>query len=493
MPIGFYIYLYDWKQFKDPSQHDLDDALEEIVKRGFNYLYIGGLVADDALWQKILDFCVKHKVLVVPQLDFAYLSVPSQNVTNLVAKAVPFIRKYKSHPAVLAFSVREEPSVQLVPTLKRYYESLLAEVPDAPLYLLHSTIPPLKSSKPPYPDIIGTDRYPFWWEFGSGGHRATPQYALNWYRSQLDAYYQLAVERKAEFQAVFTASTLEFLMSPEQIRNSFYPPTISDKEREQYYHNVEQLAKSKNDGWDEGPNGKLRVWKYYRPPQNCVRTMAWLAILEGARSQAIWAWAPPRQEMQNFAYRRNGKEMKEYICSITGWDGKGTPQLEEYTRFAREIRRYGKIIRVMAKEYTLADKSPTGQTVAPPINTNDRNLYWRSFRLEGYKGRMILVVNTQVGMWCEGRNPNMLSPRDTYRIDDFGNLADYKAFDQPRAVRFQPLEKDMDFLDADNGTLLPAGDDGSLTLSVMPGGGRFLFMCPKGSNEWQRLKRQFGL
>jgi len=495
--VGFYIYLYDWKQAKDPNVHDLDDALAEMAKRGFNYLYVGA-VADGEPWRRVLDFAAAHRMAVVPQLDFAYLQSPSDNVGALVARAVPFIRKYKDNPAVAGFSIREEPSAQLMPTVKKYFEGILAEVPDAPLHLLHNNLPAFEGSEAPYPGIIGVDRYAFWWEFGSGGHRATPRYALNWYRTQLDHYYQLAVQRHAEFQAVFTASTLETTVSPENARKAFYPQTITPDFREKAYQHLEQLAATKNQGWDRGPQGMLRFWKYYRPPGNCVRAMAWLAVMEGARSQAIWAWSPLPADMKGFAHRESGKAGREYICGITGWDGNGTPQLEEYTSFVKEIRPYGRLIQAMSKEVVPAaapgkGAGPAGSGEAAGFAVTGEDVFCRAFRVDGYTGRVIVVVNTQVGTWCEGRSPGFLSPTDTFRIDEWGNLVDYKPFDKPREVTCRIAADGMDCVDLQTGESRRAGDDATFSLSIMPGDGRFLFLCPKGSLEPGRLKQQFGL
>ncbi len=486
MPIGFYIYLYNWKQFKNPSEHDLDDALAEMARRGFNYLYVGGVTEDNALWQKLLESCVRLHIVVVPQLEFAYMQ-PQSDIPALVSRAVPFIRKYKAHPAVLAFSVREEPfTVELTRMLKKYYEGILKEIPDAPLHLVHDYLGPLKAMEPPYPAIIGTDRYAFWWEFGSGGHRATPSYALNWFRGQMDAYYQETVARGAEFQAVFTADTLESFATLEDVRKSFYPD-MPEAQRDKYLANAELNAKNKNLGWDHGPQGLLRYWKYYRPPANCVRAMGWLSILEGARSLAIWHWGPLDESMKDFAHRQTGRAGSEYLCSITGWDGKGTPQLDEFTAFAAEIQRYGKLIRAMTKENTVNDKA------GAPITIKDADVHWRSFRVDGYTGRVIVVVNTSVGQWCEGRSPGFLSPHDTYQIDDMGNLTGYKPFDKPREVSLRLLADGADCVDLQQCSSLTHGTDGSLSISAMPGGGRFLFVSPKGSAELARLKQQFGL
>ena len=61
LPIGFYIYLYNWRQWNDAEAHDLDDAVEEMARRGFNYLYVGG-TSDTPLWSHLLELCEKRHI-----------------------------------------------------------------------------------------------------------------------------------------------------------------------------------------------------------------------------------------------------------------------------------------------------------------------------------------------------------------------------------------------------------------------------------------------
>ena len=520
LPIGFYIYVSNWKQYTGPKAHDLDDAIDEMARRGFTYLYAGGGIDDNPLWIHLLDLCEKRKIAVVPQLDFAYLGFvdpKTVNVNDLVARVVPFIKKYKDHPAVMAFSVCEEPQARIMPVLKKYYEGILREVPDAPLHLLFNYLPQFVAMETPYPEVMGADRYAFWWEMS--GQRATPWYALNWYHTQLDNYYQLATERGADFQSVFTASTLETFTTHDGLKVSFYPNTmamspearakfltdpsgaLSAEDRTRLYDNVLEYATKKNQGWEQGPEGNLRFWKYYRPPTNCVRAMSWLSVMEGARSVVVWAWQPPYENMKDFAHRANGKSGPEYINSIMGWDGKGTPQLDEFAEFAGQIQRYAKLIRVMTKECTPMDKKnlPLGHELA--ANTEGaKSVYdvkgddvtWQSFKVPGYSGKVVVVVNTGVGSWCEGRSPQYLSSKDLYRIDDLGNAVDYTPFKAARALTCRVLLKDMDCFDLETGKPVPMNDGQTLSVTIVPGGGKLLFLAPKVSDEWTRLKKQFG-
>lgn len=514
LPIGFYFQTYGWKQQSDPSEHDMDDAITEIARLGFNYLYVRG--AGDGsgnMWPRLLELCGKYHVAVIPQLDFAYLGDPKANVDTLVERAVPFIKKYKDHPALMAFSVCEEPSSSHMSPLKRYYEGILRKVPDAPLHLLMDTLPHFVTMEPPYPEVLGTDRYAFWWEFGDGGGRAAPSYALSWYQSQLCAYSQLTAAYGSEFQAVFTANTLEFFISPENARLAFYPASIPEKQRDQYFQTLQANVKNKNLGWDQSHDGLYRYWKYYRPPANCMRAMSWLAIMEGARSVAVWHWGPFWYQLKDF--RNNGKPGVEYISSITGWDGKGTPQLDEFAEASREIQRYSKLIRVMSKEYKPLEKIllPAGQK--PAANKHEDSVtddfgdpvpvfeimngnaggglpFWRSFKVPSYLGKVVLIVNAGVGSWCEGRSPSYPQGDTVYRIDDFGNAVDYTPFKEARDMTCRVPLKNMDCFDLETGKSVPMKDDRTLSVSIVPGGGKFLFLAPRGSDEWTRLKKQFG-
>ena len=487
MPIGFYIYLYNWKQNKDTSATDLDEALADMAGRGFNCLYVGG-ASDSPAWRRLLEQCVEHRIAVIPQLDFAYLRKADDDVAAKAAQAIPFIRKYKDHPAVAAFSVCEEPNVHQMPPLKRYYEAILREVPDAPLHLLVNYLPPFANMEPPYPGIIGTDRYPFWWEFGSGGHRATPAYALNWFTGQMDVYSREALARGAEFQAVFMAGSLEFFGTEQQIRKSFYPE-MSEAQRDECLRNFKTNASQKNQGLAEAHDGLYRWWKYYRAPANCTRAMTWLSVQKGARSILLWFWSPLGEDMKGFAHRENGKPGREYNCSITGWDGKGTPQLEEYTETAKELQRYARLIRAMDRELEAEEDAPS----KPVFSIVGANLSQQSFSVPGYEGKVVVVVNTAVGSWCDGASPTFLTPKTVYRIDDEGNAIDYVPFVETRVVEGCVLSDKLECVDLETGETVPMDADGFVKFSLRPGGGRILFISPKGGGEWVRMKKAFQL
>ena len=70
---------------------------------------------------------------------------------------------------------------------------------------------------------------------------------------------------------------------------------------------------------------------------------------------------------------------------------------------------------------------------------------------------------------------------------------DYTPFKEARDLTCRVLPEGMECADLETGKPVALKDDQSMTMAVVPGGGRFLFLYPKGSLEWTRLKQQFCL
>ena len=505
LPVGVYLYMYCYKQNKDPLAHDLTKHVNYLADLGFNFLYVGG-VKDNRAWQDLLKLCERRRIAIIPQLDFAYLNANSIDAANkCAAKAIPFIRKYIKHPAVIAFSVKEEPSIKILPALNAYYQTIYREVPDAPLHLLHDKFNAMKLTRAPYPQLVGTDRYPFWWEFGAANNRATPRSAFKWYSSQLAAHYLEARKQQTEFQAVFTANVIEYVISSDKLKQAFYPKKLSSSKREKLAQHVERLAAAGNQGWNILDKNSYRYWKYYRPPVNCVRAMCWLAIAEGARSVAAWSCDPltPRKKKLGYCRRKSYKpeyEKKGFIVSMMGFDNNGTPELKEYAEFTHNIQPYGKLIRAMGKEIKNVIGNPKGHEIVnfeqrsnPPFAVHQNDVIWESFQVPGYAGKIVVVVNTKVGTWCEGRSPTVLAEKDVFRIDDDGNVIDFKPFTKPRSISCQNLLAGTDCMDLETGKQVDTKDNGTFSIEIKPGKGRFLFLYPAKSGENKRLCKEFNL
>ncbi len=472
-PVGFYVY----------GQADIEEHIERMAQLGFTSVHVTA-TSDREKWASLLQLCRERGMSVLAQLDTVYLT-PDSKVEDLVPRAVSIIQRSKDDPAVLAFSIREEPPASLMPALSQYYRGIYRSLPDAPLYLLHNYLKVMHEGEPPFPAMIGTDRYAYWWEFNTAGNRATPASALRWYHTQLNAYYQDSLRQNGEFFAVFSALASSIGITKEKVKEHFYPNTIPESQREKLAGMVDRFAQEKNQGWWETEPGVYRHWKYYAPPGNNVRAMCWLSVMEGAKSVYCYHWL----RTEKVVYRDGGAEYQMNAA-----------QLAEYSEFAREIQRYGTLIRAMTKEFTPYIGSPLGHEVvetqpvaAPLVESRQKHTAWRAFRVNGYEGRVVATVNTDVGEWCEGTSPATLTAEHQFRIGDNGELLDYKAHTEPRELELSILKNEMACLDLETGKPVSISATGRITVSVKPGGGRFLFIYPAASREGEAFRKEFKL
>ncbi len=485
--IGFYLYLWAWEQSKNPEARDVEKAIHQMADMGFNYVYVAG-AADNELWQEILKICTERRIAVVAQLGAgAYLTMES-NIDKQAAIASDFITKYKDHPAVISFLIKEEPGLAFLPRIQEYYTKVLEKVPDAPLYLLHNQLASARAEQPPYPKYTGTDRYPFWWEFGLNNNRATPASAFKWYHTQIDAYYRLAAERKQNFEVVLTDWVQQLVRDKDQLIDSIYPKTAAPEARQATVDRLIRLADAGNHGIQWGKDGKLHIWKYYRPPANAMAAQAWLAVMEGADALSVYTWSPQKHRETS---RTSG---------TLGWHGEALPSTLEYAQFAKEIAPFGRLLRGISKETTPILNDPQGHEEViteaprnPPIAVNDDDTPWRSFTLPGFKGKIVILVNTKIGEWSGGKSPYRLSEEDLFRIDDEGNVVDYVPHYLPRSVNTRILTKETEVINLSTGRELPQGEAHDVAVNIQPGKGVILFLAPKGSDEKQRLLETFNL
>ncbi|HWL52691.1 MAG TPA: hypothetical protein VNQ90_09665 [Chthoniobacteraceae bacterium] len=485
--IGFYLYLWGWEQGKNREIRDVDRAIHQMADMGFNYVYIAG-AADNELWQDVLKICLERRIAIVAQLGGgAYLTM-SSNIEKQAAIASDFITKYKDHPAVISFLIKEEPNLAFLPRIQEYYTKVLEKIPDAPLYLLHNQLASARAEQPPYPKYTGTDRYPFWWEFGLNNNRASPASAFKWYHTQIDAYYQLAAERGQNFEVVLTDWVQQLERDKDQLINSIYPKTADEKARQAVVDRLLRLADAGNHGVERGKDGNIHIWKYYRPPANAMAAQAWLAVMEGADALSVYTWSQARQRETS---RTSG---------TLGWNGEALPSTLEYAQFAREIAPFGRLLRGISKETTPILNEPEGHEEViteaprnPPIAVNDDNTVWRSFTIPGFKGKIIILVNTKIGEWSEGRSPYRLTENDLFRIDHEGNLVDYVPHYLPRSVNTRILTRETEVINLSTGRELTQGEAHDVAVNIPPGRGVILFLAPKGSDEKQRLLETFNL
>ena len=483
--MGVYLYEYRLDDLAKAEQKDYFTVLEEHLKilkaHGVNAVYLGG-ANRDRFGQEINLF-KKYGISVVPQLDFAYYQ-PSWNDTQMLAyakQAAAFINNYYDEPNILAFSVREEVPQSAANGLARYYAAILALAPKARFQLINNNLGAATDLPVPDPVIMGTDRYAFWWEFSGGGYLASPEFALNWTRDQARQYYTQAARRGADFSLVVTQGGLMLPASANKYAGEeplTYPSTkdAQDKLRQR----VRTFASEGTMGWGEfdSPKGKrFNVWKYYRLPQNCMRALAWTAVLEGAKSFYVWSYSPPdlahkNSDFKSVALQENPPGEFAWI-TLAGLPGVPNPQLEEFFEAAEEIRPYENIVSQMWR---------TDETM---IKTDQKQVFHNAFALPKMSGRVVVIQNSNVGTW-PANSASFFKDSDDIRIDDHGNLVGYKPFDEPLVIHFNLAANDTssDVYDLRSGKKLTPHNS-QYTVDVAPGAGTLVFIG--NAEEAQKL------
>ena len=180
--LGVYIYASSMKRCANSWNRKLDDFLAEhfaiLEKNGVTVIHLAVEAGDDFknLYLPLLE---KHKIKALLQLNFAYFRNTGdwgnpKYMDRMAHKAADFINQYKSHPNVLAFSIREEAAANQMKMLSDYYKKILNYAPGAHTFFLHNNIAAAKAHLEPYPQILGTDRYNFFFMSGKNSYVASP-------------------------------------------------------------------------------------------------------------------------------------------------------------------------------------------------------------------------------------------------------------------------------------------------------------------------------
>ena len=489
--MGVYIYDYIFRRIAEGHGEDFKSYVEKhfqiLQKHHVNTLHLTVRNADGKDFREIwLPLMKKYGIKAYLQLDFAYFlgESPAWNEKEEDRKAklaVKFIREFQNEPMIIAFSIREEVPQNQVNAMARFYAKLQSEVPGFKIVTIHNNLGAAKDHPVPDPSVMGTDRYSFWWEFSGDGYLATPTSALNWLRTDADRYYQEAAKRGADYLWVVTADAYANARNLEGWKKfGIKKPKLAAK--------IDLFSKEQRFGWNTSTlDGETMLWhwKYYCPPVNCTRAMIWTGILEGARGVLFWSYTPVdkaregktvEQILWEQMAKRKGKPNKFVYYSWTNMAGRpGQPNqpLEEFAATAEELQPYSKLICMMNK---LPDS---------PVKTSAyKKIYNRAFSITGYKGRVVVLHNANIGSWG-GNSKAFFSDKDNIRIDNNGVLLGYTPFKAKADVEFSvnASEKVFDFASGKELELT----DGKGKTKIIPGGGTFLFIGTK--QEFDRLKK----
>ena len=479
---GFYIYPYDLQQVAERQGQNytafLDAWMRKLTAKGFSLFYVTASSPNFDDWIRLSE---KYNFKMIIQLDFAYLTRPNLDDVRIKAPAaIRFIRTYKDHPNVLAFNVKEEPSKDSIRTLDEYFRQIRGEVPEVPLHLLQNNRDALRYSFETPITVAATDRYAFWgWDASAGGYCATPSSALDWFRKDMEVYARYSLDRGALFQAVFTTVANIHVTTDDIIHSGAYGN----------YGRILQLALDENQGWSRLAGKRFKYVKYYRPPANNTRAMVWLSVLNGAQSVLHWSGSPtdPIQEVifTKELYKSQPADLMgeppgtaadlarcDFEIQMFGPGNAGTPMLDEYAETVADLRNCGWFINRMRPS---ADQSKAV--------VSDENAHARLFDLPGYSGKILVIVNTDVGRWDTNSIRSLVERNDRFRIDPMGNVIGYTPQRTPRTLTVRSSLPGKLF-DAVTGRFLgPAGEG---KVNIAPGGGAFVYLGDE--TEWSKLR-----
>lgn len=492
--MGVYIYEYKIAQVAKEQGKDystfLSQHLDILRKHGVNAIYLGGTT--QKRFEENLRLAQEYDIKLIPQLDFAYFRGhwTDADLTHYAKVAGEFIRKYNERPGILAWSVREEVAHKDVERLAQYYTGILKYAPKAKFNLVHNNLDAAKKQPLPNPAIVGTDRYAFWWEFSGGGYLASPSFALKWTREQAGKYYTETANRGAEFMLVVTQGGMLipetaniYTKNPEKIQ---YPKTEAQKRK--LRQKILKFAREGRMGWKRITTPKsdfYNAWKYYRVPKNCMKALAWISVLEGAKLFFCWSYTPPTEKILDTDITKSAMQQPAPKAvtwlTLAGRPGMTNPQLEEFSEAAKEIRPYERIITKMTK----LPKSP--------IKTKEKYTYNNAFSFPGLEGKVVVVQNSNVGTWPHNSR-YFFKDSDEIYIDDKGNLVGYVPYKNPLDVHISFRDADVAkrtrIFDIETGKEL-LKNNGEYKVAVLPGSGKLIFIG--SSEEADKLHKMMSL
>ncbi|MBQ9336915.1 MAG: hypothetical protein IJS14_06435 [Lentisphaeria bacterium] len=490
--MGVYIYDYAFRRMAEGYGEDLKSFVEKhftyLQKNHVNAIHLTVANSNGKDFREVwLPLMKKYGIKAYLQLDFAYFRGGAADwkeplEDKQAERAANFIQEFKDEPMIMGFSIREEVSQAQVNAMARYYAKIQALVPGFKIFTLHNNLGAAKDQPVPDPAVMGTDRYCFWWEFSANGYLATPSFALNWLRTDADRYYWEAAKRGADYVFVLTANAFVGGRTLETWKEW-------GEKKPKMLAKIEQFSKDQRFGWKQAEaSGEpmMWYWKYYRPPVNCTRAMIWTGILEGARCVLFWSYTPVEKNrldktveqvltdlMADAKAKKKAKATVHYNwTTMAGRPGLPNQPMEEFAATAEELKPYSRLICMMSK---LPDS---------PVKTEvKKKIYNRAFSVTGYKGRVIVLQNANVGTWG-AKSSGFFSDKDDIRVNDNGDLIGYTPFKDKRTAEFTVTGSDPVFDFASGQEIKLDGGKGKVEL--LPGGGTMLFIGTQ--EEFGKLK-----
>ena len=483
--MGVYIYNYAVKRAAKSFDKEyipfLDHHLKKLKAHGVQAVYLGGVSSKRGFPEELAVFN-ENGLKVIPQIDSCYFFKKfSQNLLKKRAEdAAVFTRKYNDNKTILAWSVKEEPVTSDLKELWKYYDWIKETNPEIRLHLENSLVPSVKSKDALFPYIAGFTRYSFWFELSGGGYLNAPANALRDFKNTLAKLYHYYAENGSIFTVTATQGGLVLPRAANRYCNdnlfAEYIKGITDKKRIEIKtilsERVKILAQKNILGWKQYKVGNeyfYNMWKYYRLPQNCMKALAWITVMEGGKMFFCWSYTPPTKQRETETIETTARLINKSevaLFTLAGRNGWDNQQLEEYAEVSKELAQYRNIIGNMRK------------TKLSPVLSQTKNVYNNAFLPGSGKGWIVVLTNLNVGTWPFQKNAYFAKNTDkAVEIDDYGNLVGYKANTSPLETEFvvRYVNSPFKVFDLNTGKEIKS-NNGKYKISISPGSGEFIYI-----------------
>jgi len=390
---------------------------------GLNTINVTSLIFPDRSDITILDMAKDYNIHVIYQFD---TSTTLTGVVNGVKASI-------DSPNLLAYSVKEEPAVGEIPGLFAYYKNIQDSygTPNVPFFLLHDKKESIKYVFDTYktdfnflPEITGSDRYFFRWQFESDiGYIDTPKMAFTLLMDNTETSLGIPpfVANTApgqKYYSVFTSNAWRSVATLNDLKNMAFGHPLNNKDAQDCsqtpvsvtnclrYNRWIALAKDGNQGLNYVSDAVgVKYWSYYRPPQGAMGAQAWLSVAAGAQGIMAWSADP-------------GNTVSPDLAGMFDAQGQPHRSLGEFAQAARDLKPFGKIINQMQR-----DSSSDGLvTISTPADSSlASELYARAYSIAGVSGHIFVLANTHIGTWT-GNSTIWLASTESYHIDERGEV-----------------------------------------------------------------------
>lgn len=343
-----------------------------------------------------------------PVIKDAYKLRPSTAWNYFKRIITPRLKKYlpayRNNRYIYGWSPVEELDHKYVWHLAEYRRQIWELNPDKIIYELLSDNRTAETLKIPYPNLLGVDRYPCVIAKYNGVKMLwTPDLALSWLRGAIRPFFNAA--EKYDRPCVYVMQGVVWFGPIEEDKLAKWPEIkdISTKSKEEKQKFVTPL----NPTLKYYPElDRFATWSFFYPPENGIRAMCWVGILEGAKGLFVWSYRyrSPKQITGAEAVKAG----KTYRAALH----KGTKAYEDTKKGFKEIEPFGNLLIALKK------------SKANPLNIDDKDI-WYSMFVDREGNEFAVIMNSKIATW-DNTSPKYLDfPKTKLTVDDNGYMTNY--------------------------------------------------------------------